>query len=71
MIGRLKRSTKERCPVCDKILQIRVRDVRMMRKGIEVIVPEDYIACSNKNCFYERYIEQKRRRILGEENLIP
>jgi hypothetical protein len=62
MIGRLKRSIKERCPECKSILQIRVRDIREIRNGGYVFISEEYIACSNKNCEYEREMEQKRIR---------
>jgi hypothetical protein len=62
MIGRLKRSLSERCPECKNILQIRVRDIKEIRNGIQVLVSEEYIACSNKNCRYEREMEQKRIR---------
>jgi len=62
MIGRLKRSLSERCPECKSILQIRVRDISEIRNGIPVVVAEEYIACSNKNCGYEREMEQKRIR---------
>jgi hypothetical protein len=62
MIGRLKRSLNKRCPECKSILQIRVRDISEIRNGVPVIVSEEYIACSNKNCDYEREIEQKRIR---------
>lgn len=69
MIGRLKRSLSERCPECRNILQIRVRDIKEIRNGVYVLVSEEYIACSNKNCDYEREIEQKRIR-RQEEDLI-
>ena len=62
MIGRLKRSLNKRCPECKSILQIRVRDISEIRNGIQVVIQEEYIACSNKNCDYEREIEQKRIR---------
>jgi hypothetical protein len=62
MIGRLRRSLSERCPECKNILQIRVRDINEIRNGIQVLVSEEYIACSNKNCEYEREMEQKRIR---------
>jgi len=70
MLGRLKHSLKERCPECGKILQIRVNEIKSIRKGIEIIIPEEYICCSDKNCYYEREIEQKRRRIQENEDLI-
>jgi hypothetical protein len=62
MIGRLKRSIKERCPECKSILQIRVREIKEIRNGVYVFVSEEYISCSNKNCEYEREMEQKRIR---------
>ena len=70
MIGRLKHSLKEKCPECKKVLQLRVRDIKSVLKGVEIIIPEEYICCSNKNCNYERDIEQKRRRIHGEDILM-
>jgi hypothetical protein len=62
MIGRLKRSLSKRCPECKSILQIRIRDISEIRNGIPVLVSEEYICCSNKNCGYEREMEQKRIR---------
>jgi hypothetical protein len=62
MIGRLKRSLSERCPECRSILQIRIRDIKEIRNGVWVVASEEYIACSNKNCEYEREMEQKRIR---------
>lgn len=62
MIGRLKRSIKERCPECKSILQIRVREIKEIRNGVYVFVSEEYISCSNRNCDYEREMEQKRIR---------
>lgn len=69
IIGKLKHSLKERCPECGKILQVRVLDIRAMENGMEVTVPKEYIACSNKNCGYERAVEQKRRR-RHEEDIV-
>ena len=62
MIGKLKHSLKERCPDCGKILQLRVVDIKSMYNGMEILVPEELVCCSNKNCGYERSVEQKRRR---------
>ena len=70
MIGKLKRSLRERCPECGKILQIRIKQTNSIRKGMEIVIAEEYICCSDKNCYYERDIEQKRRRIQNNENLI-
>jgi hypothetical protein len=62
MIGKLKRSLKERCPLCGKILQIRVLELSSIRNGVPITTEEEYISCSNPNCDYERAMEQKRRR---------
>jgi len=62
MLGRLKHSLKERCPECGKVLQLRVMEVEGLQDGITIIIPKEYITCSNKSCDYERDIEQKRRR---------
>lgn len=62
MRGRLKRSLKERCPECGKVLQIRIIEEESMQDGIPITIPIEYICCSNKSCDYERNIEQKRRR---------
>jgi ssDNA-binding Zn-finger/Zn-ribbon topoisomerase 1 len=67
MIGKLKHSLKERCPECGKVLQIRVIDIKSMVEGIEFTTQKEYIACSNKNCDYERDVEQKRRRRQEED----
>lgn len=67
MLGRLKHSLRERCPECKSILQLRVIENKTMKKGVQVIVPIEYICCSNKNCEYERKIEQKRIRRQEEE----
>lgn len=62
MIGKLKRSLKERCPECGSILQVRAREVLKIEKGVEFYVYEDYIACSNRNCGYEKEIDKKSGR---------
>lgn len=62
MIGKLKRSLKERCPECGKVLEIRVTDIKVIENGNPVHISEEHINCSNKNCDYEREVEQKRRR---------
>ena len=68
MIGKLKHSLKERCPQCGKILQLRETDSKSIIDGESVFISKDIICCSNKNCEYERDVEQKRRR-RKEENL--
>jgi ssDNA-binding Zn-finger/Zn-ribbon topoisomerase 1 len=67
MIGKLKHSLKERCPECGKVLQLRVIAEKSLMDGIEIITQREYIACSNRNCDYERTVEQKRRRRQEED----
>ncbi len=62
MIGKLKRSLKERCPDCGKNLQVRVKSMETIEEGIPIEIPVEYISCSNINCGFIRYIEQRRRR---------
>jgi len=60
MIGRLKRSLKERCPECNGILQLREYPVNTLIDGEEVIKYREHIVCSK--CEYVEEIEQKRIR---------
>lgn len=69
-IGKLKSSTKRRCPECGKILQVRIRTASGFFNGFPLDFEEEYIACSNPNCWYEEEIEQKRRRI-DEKDIMP
>jgi len=67
MLGKLKRSLKDRCPLCGKNLQLRVREIETINRGMETLIPEEYICCSNRNCIYEQELEQKRVRRRGKE----
>ena len=60
--GKLKRSLRERCPICGSLLQLRYVEVKSIQRGNEVEVPLEFIACSSEGCEYEREVEQKRRR---------
>lgn len=62
MLGKFKKSLKEKCPHCGNTLQIRVRYEQSLRKGVEVDTPTEYIICSNPGCYYEREMEQKKKR---------
>lgn len=62
MIGKFKRYTNKKCPECGNILQVRTKNMQEVVNGEEVLVSEDYIICSNKNCYYEDKIEKKRAR---------
>jgi len=61
MFGKFKKSLKEKCPLCKSPLQVRVRYIQTLNKGVEIDIPVEYIACSNRGCGYEEEIEQKRR----------
>lgn len=62
MIGKLKKSMKERCPLCGKTLQVRVYEKKILQKGNEAYIDEEYIACSNIDCDYEREVTKKKSR---------
>lgn len=62
-IGRLKRTIGKKCPECGSQLQIRERDIPSIVSGMSVFIQEEYICCSNKSCYYEIEIEQKRRKV--------
>jgi hypothetical protein len=61
--GKFKRRLGIRCPICGDVLEIRVRYEKSLNKGIEIEIPIEYIACSNRGCYYEKEIEQRRRRV--------
>lgn len=62
MYGKFKKTLKRRCPLCGSNLQIRVRYEEGLNKGVEIDIPVEYIACSNRACYYEEEVEQKRRK---------
>ena len=60
--GRLKHSLKERCPACNRNLQLRVRRIPALEEGIQVFLDEEYIACPSDECDYEQEVKKKRHR---------
>ena len=62
MIGKLKHTLKEKCPDCNKMLQVRVIEKESIEDGNSVTVPLELICCSDKNCDYQRGMKQKRIR---------
>jgi hypothetical protein len=62
MLGKLKRTLRERCPECGNLLQLRENQKKEIRRGITIFLSKEYIACSYKNCSYTRDVEQKRER---------
>lgn len=63
-IGKFKRFLKDRCPICNCILEIRVFEDGTLVKGVMCTTPYEYIICSNLTCGYEKNIEQRRRKHL-------
>lgn len=60
--GKLKKTLKERCPICNKVLQIRTMSYSGIIKGVPFEAEEEYIACSDPNCFYEKELDKKNRK---------
>ena len=58
--GRLKHSLRDKCPKCGGVLQVRVRGIQGMAKGMDIIRDEEFITCSL--CDYEQESKQKRKR---------
>lgn len=64
MLGKLKRTLKDKCPECKKVLQLREKQEDTFIKGFPVTTASEYIYCPS--CGYEEEIKQKKRRV--EEN---
>lgn len=62
MNGKLKRTLKERCPECGKVLQLRTIEHPVIVNGMEAYEEEEFISCSNKNCYFEKEVPKKRKR---------
>lgn len=60
-LGRLKRSLKQRCPDCNHVLQIRIRENVQMVRGEDILEETDYIVCSAE-CGYESEIKEQKKR---------
>jgi hypothetical protein len=61
MYGKFKKALDRKCPECGSNLEIRVHYEKSLRKGIEIEIPIEYVACSNRACYYEEEMEQKRK----------
>lgn len=61
MRGKIKKSIGKKCPLCNKILQVRYIEVPSIKDGIEVLIEKEFICCSNPNCDYEEKSYKKRR----------
>jgi len=61
-LGRLVRTTKQRCKECNTTLQIRAREINIREedKGILKTVPSEYLYCHK--CEYEEELESKIKR---------
>ena len=69
MGSKLKKTLYEACPECGAPLQVRSRSVSRMEKGVLFYIDEDYIACSNSSCFYEKEVHKQsiRKRYYREK----
>lgn len=63
LIGRLKRTIGEKCPVCNSQLQLRVLDKPVVISGVSTTTQEEIIICSNEYCEYERKPKKQKRRV--------
>lgn len=61
MYGKFKKTLDRKCPYCGRNLEIRVHYEQSLINGIEAEIPIEYIACSDRGCFYEEEMEQKRK----------
>lgn len=53
-LGKLKRTLSEKCPFCNKPLQVRARIRKSYNdEGEEIETEKPYIRCSNITCDYE------------------
>lgn len=59
-LGKFKKSLTERCPHCNHILEVRVRETSFDGGGFTRVEEKEYIACSN--CDYEREIKNPHVR---------
>lgn len=59
-LGKLKRTLSERCVECGYVLEIRVRQIKTIHEGVDILVDEEYIRCSN--CSYEKNIKPSKEK---------
>lgn len=62
MLGKVKRTLKDKCPECRKPLQVRAYEEKTIIDGIPASIPIEYIKCSNPSCSYKKSIEQKKKK---------
>lgn len=61
-IGRLKRTTSDKCPRCNRPLQIRILSrPSISDDGEEIESNFEYIRCSNLSCEYETNSSKDRK----------
>ena len=59
-LGKFKRTLTERCGECETLLEIRVRSVGVVHEGMDILVEEEYVYCSN--CYYERNVKPSKEK---------
>ena len=69
-IGRLKRTLSEKCPVCGKPLQLRVREIESLLRGETVIDEETYKKCSVCDFTEEIKNQKKRKRVFDKTKMV-
>jgi len=66
-LGKLKRTTNEKCPVCNKPLQIRAKNrISFGEEGEEISTEIEYIQCSS--CDYSENMRKDRKEKKKKEN---
>lgn len=62
-LGRLIRTTSDKCPLCKKPLQIRARIKVSRFKDKQIEKEIQYLSCSGQDCEYESSLKQKERKV--------
>jgi hypothetical protein len=62
-LGRLIRTTSDKCPLCKKPLQVRARIKTSRFKDKQIEKEIQYLSCSGQGCEYESSLKQKERKV--------
>jgi hypothetical protein len=68
-LGKLKKTLKKKCPLCNSPLEVRTYQESCIEDGEDFMKAIDYIECKNKNCDYTEDIEPKRVRSKGKDKV--
>jgi hypothetical protein len=61
MFGKFKKALARKCPECGSNLEVRVYYEKSLRKGVEIEIPVEYVACSNRGCYYREEIKKNKK----------